>query len=153
MTEEGGDDSLPAGIDAPTATPAAVARCEVTGNPCGTDTWAKGTACSCAACQAWLAHSPTLTVAKPEEVVSLERHRLFTIEAPTADVTIVAVGPPPAHRPKCEWENCAEPSVGQWRWRREAADGVRDAFDFATYCDGHGNVASTHGAVLKERFT
>ena len=29
-------------------------RCNVTGNPCGTDTWEKGRTCPCDACQKWL---------------------------------------------------------------------------------------------------
>jgi hypothetical protein len=33
---------------------ALVLRCETTGNPCGTDTWAKNYECSCAHCQAYL---------------------------------------------------------------------------------------------------
>ena len=29
-------------------------RCEVTTNPCGSDTWAEGYSCECSSCQAWL---------------------------------------------------------------------------------------------------
>lgn len=29
-------------------------RCEITGNPCGTDTWIEGHDCLCGACQHWL---------------------------------------------------------------------------------------------------
>lgn len=29
-------------------------RCEVTRNPCGTDTWAKGHPCGCGNCQEWI---------------------------------------------------------------------------------------------------
>jgi len=29
-------------------------RCEITGNPCGTDTWEILTPCKCKQCQAWL---------------------------------------------------------------------------------------------------
>lgn len=32
----------------------AVLRCEITGNLCGTDTWAVGQPCKCKACRAWL---------------------------------------------------------------------------------------------------
>lgn len=31
-------------------------RCKVTGNPCGTDTWASGQSCDCDNCQAYLAN-------------------------------------------------------------------------------------------------
>ena len=34
--------------------PTAVLRCERTGNPVGTDTWAVGHSCPCAVCQRWL---------------------------------------------------------------------------------------------------
>lgn len=97
--------------------------------------------------------TPTFTMAKPEEVVEfVERKRIKLGERPSGTLTIVAVAPPEPTRAKCEWENCIEPSTAQWRWRREAADGVNDKFDHAVYCEGHGMMASTHGAVLKERF-
>lgn len=99
----------------------------------------------------------TLTFATDSEVVEfVERVKKRTgVPAPReGTTTIVAVKKVEGSltRAKCEWENCSEPSVGQWRWRREAADGVRDAFDLATYCDGHGAMAENNGAVLKERF-
>lgn len=31
-----------------------VSRCEITGNPVGTDTWGQGQVCQCAACQQFL---------------------------------------------------------------------------------------------------
>jgi hypothetical protein len=31
-------------------------RCNVTKNPCGTDTWANGYKCQCESCQLWLEH-------------------------------------------------------------------------------------------------
>jgi hypothetical protein len=101
------------------------------------------------------AGSPTLTFATPDEVVEfVERVKRRTGPRPPGVATIVAVAKVDESltRAKCEWESCSEPSVGQWRWRREAADGVRDAFDFAVYCDGHGAMAQNNGAVLKERF-
>ncbi len=35
------------------------ARCEITGNLCGTDTWALGSPCKCAGCQKWLSEQPS----------------------------------------------------------------------------------------------
>ena len=32
-------------------------RCNVTGNPCGTDTWIEGHSCPCENCQRWLSES------------------------------------------------------------------------------------------------
>jgi len=29
-------------------------RCKITGNPCGTDTWMRGSECQCGPCQRWL---------------------------------------------------------------------------------------------------
>jgi hypothetical protein len=52
---------------------------------------------------------------------------------------------------KCEWERCVEPAPNRARWRREAADGHRDAFDHAYYCDGHMMMAASNGAVCIER--
>lgn len=34
-----------------------VPRCLVTGHPCGTDTWARGSSCPCAPCQAFVART------------------------------------------------------------------------------------------------
>jgi hypothetical protein len=33
---------------------ASAGRCDVTGNPFGTDTWAEGHPCECASCQKWI---------------------------------------------------------------------------------------------------
>lgn len=114
-SNEGGDESLPAGVNAPTA-------------------------------------APTFSMAQPEEVVEfVERARVIRAESPTGTLTIVAVTPPIETRPQCEWENCTAPSVATWRWRREAYNGRDDAFDLALYCDGHGAMAATHGAVLEKK--
>lgn len=137
MSNEGGDESLPAGLDAPTAAPTnkivdLMAREADEG--------------------LMPVESPTFTMAKPEEVTEfVERQR--PRESQTR-MTIVAVEPSDtvATRAKCEWEQCSSPSVGQWRWRREKYNGRDDAFDTAVYCDGHGTMAQPLGAVLVERF-
>ncbi len=34
--------------------------CKITGNPCGTDTWMRGSECQCIACQRWLGQRDAL---------------------------------------------------------------------------------------------
>jgi hypothetical protein len=53
----------------------------------------------------------------------------------------------------CHWERCTEPARNVARWRREAADGRNDVYDYAHYCDGHMMKATTQGAVCIERNT
>lgn len=149
-SNEGGDDNLPAGIDAPVAAPSvAVQRCEVTGNPCGTDTWAirlDRIGCNCATCKRWLAAlPPTFMVAKPEEVVEFTER----VRQPPGSITIVAVEPASTVTTavKCEWENCQSPAVTRVRWRREKYNGREDTFDDACYCDGHASQAAPLGAM------
>ena len=132
--EEGGDESLPAGLEAPTATPEKIV-----------DLMARE------ADEGLMpVESATLTMATPEEVVDFVRHRLLAIEAPTGNVTIVAVTPSDAVTTavRCEWEQCQEPAVVKVKWRREKYNGRDDAFDFANYCDAHVNAATANGAMV-----
>lgn len=141
MSNEGGDDNLPAGVDAPVAAPSGEAPITFTLD----------------VPREMLTPSETLTYAKPEEVVEfVERVRpresqtqLTTHEAPTGNVTIVAVTPStePLTAVKCEWEQCQSPAVTRMRWRREKYNGRDDAFDNANYCDGHAQMSMQHGAV------
>lgn len=41
------------------------ARCEVSTNPVGTDTWKEGCSCPCGTCQAWLKTRPKMTPPSP----------------------------------------------------------------------------------------
>ena len=50
-------------------------RCEITGNPCGTDTWVKGTPCHCSQCAAWLDEKLEETESRLDEVEGLRRAR------------------------------------------------------------------------------
>jgi len=38
----------------------AILRCKITGNPCGTDTWMRGSECQCVGCQRWLGQHDAL---------------------------------------------------------------------------------------------
>lgn len=55
---------VPAGVPVDVPHGALLERCEVTGNPCGTDTWAAGSACRCAPCQRLVAALKTPTPAQ-----------------------------------------------------------------------------------------
>lgn len=51
-------------------------RCEVTRNLCGSDTWATGHPCQCAACKQWLARAAAPEAAPAQPVEGGERERL-----------------------------------------------------------------------------
>ena len=56
-----------------------VPRCEKTGNPCGTDTWAVGYTCPCRACREYVANEAALASA-----LSKDRHKLY-VRLPVTD--------------------------------------------------------------------
>lgn len=97
------------------------------------------------------APSEPLMYATPGEITEFVE-RVRPRESQTRMTIVAVTETPPVEGPPCQWEVCKEPAVQRVRWRREAADGVNDAFDFAVYCDGHGMQAETVGAKLVERF-
>ncbi len=59
-----------------------IARCNISGNPCGTDTWGNGGTCHCTSCQGWL-RAQGLSQIRREHCSSCGRERPPFIADPT----------------------------------------------------------------------
>jgi queuine/archaeosine tRNA-ribosyltransferase len=65
-------------------------RCEVTNNPCGTDTWAVGHPCQCSECQKYLADmtdptSPVAAVLRAEALIAAKQAEIERLRKEVAD--------------------------------------------------------------------